>query len=196
MLWIGSEPRSPSRGAGRPPCSSRCEGRLLDLSTSEELAREDIRLAAQAQSEIGEAARAISQARSYTSSGFMIDTRAAETQVAQAEQLLQTQNYEQSIQLAGAAMQSARQTYYALMQQEFMRRMTMGAERAAVRSECRRRLGTGSASAPPRRPPRPPRSSTGSPVHPGRPAQVRADSPDDSGAAVGSWSEDAGGGSW
>ena len=42
----------------------------------------------------------------------MVDTSASESQVDQAEQLLQTQNYEQSIQLAGAAMQSAQRTYY------------------------------------------------------------------------------------
>ena len=60
--------------------------------------------------------------------GFGVDTSASESQVMQAEQLLQAQNYEQSIQLAGAGMQSARQIYYAAMQQALMRQMAMAAE--------------------------------------------------------------------
>ena len=83
-------------------------GAAADLARSEELAREDIRLAAQARAQITEAGQAISQARGYSSMGMGIDTSASESQVMQAEQLLQAQNYEQSIQLAGAGMQSAR----------------------------------------------------------------------------------------
>ena len=103
-------------------------GAAADLKISEDLAREDIRLAAQAQTEITEAGRAIHQARSYTSAGFGVDTAAPESQVLQSQQLLQTQNYEQSIQLAGAAMQTARQLYYSAMQQALLRQMTMAAE--------------------------------------------------------------------
>ena len=103
-------------------------GAAADLNRSEELAREDIRLAAQAQAQITEASQAISQARGYSSMGMGIDTSTLESQVMQAQQLLQSQNYEQSIQLAGAGMQSARQIYYAAMQQALMRQMTMAAE--------------------------------------------------------------------
>ena len=51
----------------------------------------------------------------------------------QAEQLLQSQNYEQSIQLAGASMQSARRIYYAAMQQALMRQMAIAAEQRRQR---------------------------------------------------------------
>ena len=60
--------------------------------------------------------------------GMGIDTSSLESQVMQAEQLLQAQNYEQSIQLAGAGMQSARRIYYAAMQQALMRQMAIAAE--------------------------------------------------------------------
>jgi hypothetical protein len=67
--------------------------------------------------------------------GFMVDTRAAESQVMQAQQLLQSQNYEQAIQCAGSAILSARQIYYAAMQQMMMRQAEAIAEerRAAAR---------------------------------------------------------------
>ena len=52
-------------------------GAAADLKISEDLAREDIRLAAQAQTEITEAGRAIHQARSYSSAGFGVDTKTA-----------------------------------------------------------------------------------------------------------------------
>ena len=52
------------------------------------------------------------------------------------EQSMQTQNYEQAIQLAGAAIQSARQAYYAAMQQALAQQAMMVANqrRQAVRS--------------------------------------------------------------
>jgi hypothetical protein len=163
-------------------------GAASDLSASDELAREDIRLAAQAQSEIGEAARAISQARGYTSSGFMVDLSSAEAQVSQAEQLLQSQNYEQSIQFAGAAMQSARQTYYTLMQQEFMRRMAMGAEarRRAVRMSAPPWNGVSFGAA----------AATAAAAAILERAGSASAEPEESPAAAGTWSEDAAGGSW
>ena len=46
----------------------------------------------------------------------------------QAQQLLQAQNYEQSIQYAGSATQSARQVYYAAMQQAMLQQMAAQAE--------------------------------------------------------------------
>jgi hypothetical protein len=103
-------------------------GAAGDLARSEELAREDIRLAAQARAQLTEAGQAISQARGYSTMGMGIDTSVPESQAMQAEQLLQGQNYEQSIQLGGASMQSARRIYYAAMQQAFMRQMAVAAE--------------------------------------------------------------------
>ena len=99
-----------------------------DLKRSEELAREDIRLAAQAQATIGEGAAAIRQAQGYAGMGIGSDTSSAQSQLMQAEQLLQSQNYEQSIQYAGAATQSARQVYYAAMQQAMLQQMAAEAE--------------------------------------------------------------------
>ena len=99
-----------------------------DLERSEQLAREDIRLAAQAQSEISDGASAIRQAQSYGGMGIFSDISNAQSQLMQAEQLLQSQNYEQSIQYAGSATQMARQVYYAAMQQAMAAQMAAEAE--------------------------------------------------------------------
>ena len=64
-----SEPRGRSAAL-----LEQVRGAAADLTRSEELAREDIRLAAQAQAQIGEAGQAISQARGYSSMGFGVDT--------------------------------------------------------------------------------------------------------------------------
>ena len=132
-------------------------GAAADLDRSEELAREDIRLAAQAQSEINDATRSIQQARGYSSMGMMVDTSSAESQLLQARQLLQTQNYEQAIRSAGAAMQAARQIYYAAMQQAMVQQVAIMAEqrRRAARMAAPPWNGV-SFGPPPRRPPRPP----------------------------------------
>jgi hypothetical protein len=93
-------------------------------------------------------------------------------------------------------MQSARQTYYAVMQQEFMQRMTMGAEarRRAVRSSAPPWNGVSFGAAA---------ATAAAAAILGRAGNesvaagdLSANSSNDSGAAVGSWSEDAGGGSW
>jgi hypothetical protein len=99
-----------------------------DLERSEQLAREDIRLAAQAQGEINDAGQAIRQAQSYAGMGFGSDTSSAQSRLLQAEQLLQSQNYEQSIQYAGSATQLAREVYYAAMQQAMMQQALAAAE--------------------------------------------------------------------
>jgi hypothetical protein len=161
-------------------------GAAADLKTSEDLAREDIRLAAQAQTEITEAGRAIHQARSYTSAGFGVDTATPESQVLQSQQLLQTQNYEQSIQLAGAAMQTARQLYYSTMQQALLRQMTMAAEqrRRATRMAAPSWNGV----------------SFGAAAATAAAATILGQSatavPPPSDTAVGSWSSDTAQGSW
>ncbi len=107
---------------------AQVRGAAGDLSTSEELAREDVRLAGQAQAEINQAIGAISQARSYSSSGVMVNTSAPEAAVNQAQQLLQSQNYEQSIRSAGGAMQRAREIYYRAMQEALFTQMNVQAE--------------------------------------------------------------------
>jgi hypothetical protein len=111
-----------------------------DLERSEELAREDIRLAAQAQSEISNGAQAIRQAQGYAGMGIGSDTAGAQSQLMQAEQLLQSQNYEQAIQYAGAATQLARQVYYAAMQQAML-------QQAAEMAEQRRQAARAAAPA-------------------------------------------------
>ncbi len=103
-------------------------GAAADLERAEELSREDIRLATQAQTEITEAGQAIAKARGYASMGFGVDTSGAESQLAQADQAVQNQDYEQAIRLAGSAMQLAQQSYYAAMQQSMMQETTMAAE--------------------------------------------------------------------
>ena len=70
---------------------------------------EDIRLARQAEAEIEEAARTMRKARAYFSMGVTLNTAGAESQVSEAEQLYRSQNYEQSIRTAAAAIQQIRQ---------------------------------------------------------------------------------------
>ena len=86
-----------------------CRGAAADLAHSEQLAREDIRLARQAEAEIQEAARTMRKARAYFSMGVTLSTAGAESQVAEADQLYRSQNYEQAIRTAAAAIQQVRQ---------------------------------------------------------------------------------------
>jgi len=178
-----SEPRGASAGL-----LEQLRGAAADLDRSEQLAGEDIRLAAQAQSEIDEAGRSIQQARGYSSMGFMIDTSTPEFQVLRAQQLLQTQNYEQAIQSAGAAIQTARQVYHAATQQAM-------AQQAAEMAEQRRRaaqmaappwngVSVGAAAAATAAATILENAASAPPPAPG-PA-----------TAVGSWSSDTGQGSW
>jgi hypothetical protein len=182
-----SEPRGRSAAL-----LEQVRGAAADLNRSEELAREDIRLAAQAQTEIAEAGRAINQARSYTSMGYGVDTSGPESQVMQAQQLLQSQNYEQSIQLAGASMQSARQVYYAAMQHALMRQMTMAAEErrrvARVAASSWNGVSVGAAAATAAAAAILDRAASAA-------SEATTDSPE-SDTGVGSWSSDTGQGSW
>ncbi len=103
-------------------------GAGADLEQAERLAREDIRLAGQAQSELAEAARSIEQARSYFAMGVGADTSAAEAALDRGEQLLAAQHYEQAIESAGQAQQAARRAHQEAMQQASWRQMQAGAE--------------------------------------------------------------------
>lgn len=102
---------------------------VADLQQADRLAREDIRLAAQAQSEIDEAVRSIDQARGYSAMDVGTDTSAAEAAIARAEQLLGAQQYEQAIQCAAQAQQAARRAHQDAVQQASWRQMQADAER-------------------------------------------------------------------
>jgi septation ring formation regulator EzrA len=101
-----------------------------DLEQSERLAREDIRLAAQAQAELEQAARSIDQVRSaYFAMGAGADTSAAEAAFGSAEQLLGAQQYEQAIEGAVRAQRAARRAHQEAVQQAQWRQMQADAER-------------------------------------------------------------------
>ncbi len=103
-------------------------GAREDLEQAERLAREDIRLAGQAQSEIDEAARSIDQARSFFGMGIGADTSAAEAALDRAGQLLHAQQYEQAIESAGEAQRTARRAHQEASQQASWRQMQADAE--------------------------------------------------------------------
>jgi hypothetical protein len=163
-----------------------------DLDESERLAREDIRLAAQAQSMISDGAQAIDQARSYAGMGIAADTSSAEYQLVQAQNLLQSQNYEQSIHSAGSAIEAARQVYYAAMQQAVFQQMAIAAEerRRAARMAAPTWDGIsfGAAAA----------ASAATAILENASANAAPAESDssDSATGVGSWSSDVGQGSW
>jgi uncharacterized membrane protein YgcG len=79
-----------------------------DLKRAESLAAEDIRLAAQAESELAEATALIRRTSASLPFGILVDSSGAEDHLRQAERSLRSQNYEQAIQQANAAVQAAR----------------------------------------------------------------------------------------
>ena len=91
--------------------------------------REDIRLARQAEAEIQEAERTLRKARAYFSMGVTLSTVGADGQVAEADRLYRSQNYEQAIRTAAAAIQQIRQAYAVAAQQAFLRQMTIESNR-------------------------------------------------------------------
>ena len=104
-------------------------GAALDLTHSERLAREDIRLARQAEAEIQEAVGTLRRARAFFSMGVTLNTLSADSQVTQAEQLYRSQNYEQAIRTASAAIQQVARLTRIAVQQAFWRQMTAEANR-------------------------------------------------------------------
>jgi len=103
-------------------------GAAADLEQAEQMAREDIRLAGQAAAELAEARRSIQQSRAYFAMGVTIDPSAAEAELMQAEQLLDAQDYEQAIRRGGAAIQAMRQAQNFAAQQAQRRQMEQEAE--------------------------------------------------------------------
>ena len=65
--------------------------------------------------------------------GVTLNTGGAESQVSQADQAYRSQNYEQAIRTASAAIQQIRQAHTVAVQQAFWRQMQVDAEpRAAI----------------------------------------------------------------
>jgi hypothetical protein len=104
-------------------------GAALDLAHSERLAREDIRLARQAEAEIQEAIGTLRRARAFFSMGVTLNTLGADSQVTRAEELYRSQNYEQAIRTASTAIEQVRQAHAVAVQQAFWRQMTAEANR-------------------------------------------------------------------
>ena len=122
-------------------------GAAADLAQSERLAQEDVRLARQAEAEIQEAARTLRKARAYFSMGVTLNTSGADSQVSQAEQAYHSQNYEQAIRTANAAIQQVRQAHTVAVQQAFWRQMQVDAERRRYSAATGPGIGLGSAAA-------------------------------------------------
>ncbi len=122
-------------------------GAAADLAHAERLAQEDIRLARQAEAEIQEAERTIRKARAYFSMGVTLNTLGAEDQMSQAEQLYRSQNYEQAIRTAGAAIQQVREAHTVAVQQAHWRQMQVDAERRRYSAASGPGVGLGSAAA-------------------------------------------------
>jgi hypothetical protein len=107
-------------------------GAAADLAHSERLAQEDIRLARQAESEIQEAERTMRKAHAYFSMGVTLETLAADSQLAEADRLYRSQNYEEAIKAAARAIQETRQAYATAAQQAFLRRMSIESNRRRI----------------------------------------------------------------
>jgi len=155
-------------------------GAAADLAHSDRLAREDIRLARQAESEIQEAARTLRKARAYFSMGVTLGTVNAESQVAEADRLYRSQNYEQAIRTAADAIHQVRQAQAIAAQQVFIRQMTIEANRRMMSPPM------GGAF-----------QSVGG-VSSGTPAawQPAGGKPAEAGTAAGSWSSETAEGGW
>jgi hypothetical protein len=175
-------------------------GAAADLQQAEQMAREDIRLAQQAMAELAEARRAIDQSRSYFAMGVGVDSSPAESELMQAEQLLEAQDYEEAIRRGGAAIQAMRRAQNFAAQEAQRRQMEQDAEmrRRAAYSQgpgistgaiaagaaaavILDQLGQGARAEPPEPAMSPQMPDTGS---------------DEPATAVGSWSSDAGEGNW
>ncbi len=104
-------------------------GAAADLEQADRLAREDIRLAGQAQSEIDDASRAVEQARQAYAMGVWADTAAADAALERARQLVADQQYEQAVECAGQAQREARRAHQEAVQQASWREMQAGAQR-------------------------------------------------------------------
>ena len=144
-----SQVQSESAGSGSEWARllEQVRGAAADLAHSERLAQEDVRLARQAEAEIQEAVRTLRKARAYFSMGVTLSTQGAESQVSQAEQAYRSQNYEQAIRTASAAIQQVRLAHAVAVQQAFWRQMQIDAERRRYSAATGPGIGLGSAAA-------------------------------------------------
>jgi hypothetical protein len=175
-------------------------GALADLEQAERMAREDIQLAQQAMAELAEARRAIDGSRSYFAMGVGIDSTRAETELSQAEQLLESQNYEEAIRRGGAAIQAIRQAQNFAAQEAQRRQMEQDAEiRRRASYNQGPGISTGAIAAGAAAAVILNQLGEAAPVASPEPAMsppVPEPSSDEPDAGVGSWSTDAGEGSW
>ncbi|MHB1558622.1 MAG: TPM domain-containing protein [Isosphaeraceae bacterium] len=104
-------------------------GAQADLLQAEQLARQDILLASQAQSEVDAAANLVHQVQSSGSMGIAPDTSAAESALDRAGGFLRSQQYEAAIDAAGEAQQAARRAYEEASHQAAWQQMQVDAER-------------------------------------------------------------------
>jgi uncharacterized membrane protein YgcG len=86
---------------------------VADIDRAEGMAQEDIRLAQQAESEFGQAARSLRQAQAFVSLGVTADAAEADRTLQQAGRAYKQLEYEQAIRLANAADKSAREALHA-----------------------------------------------------------------------------------
>jgi hypothetical protein len=175
-------------------------GAAADLKQAEQMAQEDIRLAQQAVGELAEARRAIEQSRSYFAMGVTVDASAADSELLQAEQLLDAQDYEEAIRRAAAAIQAVRQAQNHAAQQAQWRQMQEDAElrrRAAYNQGPG--ISTGAIAAGAAAAVILDRMSQGAVAEAPAPVMsppLPAPSPAEPETAAESWSSDAGEGSW
>ncbi len=120
---------SSSHGGEWARLLERVRDAVNDLEQAENLAREDIRLAAQARAEIEEATRTIRQSHGYFAMGVTIDPSPAEAALDRAAQLLEAREYEEAIRCAGGALDRIRQAHQAAVQQSSWRQMQAEADR-------------------------------------------------------------------
>ncbi len=175
-------------------------GAAADLEQAEQMAREDIRLAGQAMAELAEARRAIQQSQSYFAMGVSVDASAAQAELLQAEQLLDAQDYEEAIRRGGAAIQAMRQAQNFAAQEAQRRQMEQEAElRRQGAYNQRPGISTGAIAAGAAAAVILNQLSQGAAAPPPDPVMsspVPDTSSDEPAAAEGSWSSDAGEGSW
>jgi hypothetical protein len=126
LARVGIDLKAPRGESAR--MLDQVRGAAADLETARRMAEEDIRLAAQAQSELTEATRAIRKAKAFFSLGVTVETSAAEAELEQASRLLQIREYEQAIAHAGAAMGAIRLAHNSAVQQAEWRQMQQDAQ--------------------------------------------------------------------
>ncbi len=102
---------------------------VADVAQARRWAEEDIRLAEQAASALRSAEAEFHSSRTYVSFGVSTNLSAAQSQLAQARQSLQTQDYEQAISLADAAERAARQAHLEAVREAEERRRRQEEER-------------------------------------------------------------------